>query len=173
MKISFLYDIIYVTQGYHMSAKQKSKQDKEASLRSSGALNPCPEKVQDPIFLNKDFFDPRDIVQVKYELLRRVQTEGVSVSDAVKSFGFSRLFYYRVLDIFEELGLCGLVPQKRGPKQAYKLNAEILGFMNEQIQKNPSIKTIELKTEIEKKFKFSIHARTIERALIKKKRTTS
>jgi len=156
-----------------MSAKQKSKQDKETSLRGSGTLNPCPEKVQDPIFLNKDFFDPRDIVQVKYELLRRVQTEGVSVSDAVKSFGFSRLFYYRVLDIFEELGLCGLVPQKRGPKQAYKLNAEILGFMNEQIQKNPSIKTIELKTEIEKKFKFSIHARTIERALIKKKRTTS
>jgi transposase len=154
-----------------MSAKQKSNQDKVTFLRGSGTLNPSPEKVQDPIFLNKNFFDPRDIVQVKYELLRRVQTEGISVSDAVKSFGFSRLFYYRVLAIFEEFGLCGLVPQKRGPKQAYKLNAEILEFMNEQIQENPSIGTIELKIAIEKKFKLSVHARTIERALIKKKRT--
>jgi transposase len=153
-----------------MNAKVKSNQDKVVSLRSSGTLNPSPEKVQDPIFQNKDFFDPRDIVQVKYELLRRVKTEGVSVSNAVKSFGFSRLFYYRILAIFEELGLCGLVPQKRGPKQAYKLNTEVLEFMNEQIQKNPSIRAIELKITIEKKFNLSVHTRTIERALIKKKR---
>ena len=152
-----------------MSIKEKSDKDKVTSLRSSGTLNPSSEKVKDPVFQNKDFFDPRDIVQVKYELLRRVQTEGVSVSDAVKSFGFSRLSYYRILAIFNELGLVGLIPQKRGPKQAHKLNDDVVEFMNEKIRKNPSIGTSGLKIAIEKKFKLSVHSRTIERALKKKR----
>jgi transposase len=156
-----------------MSAKEKPNQDKIASLRSSGTLNPSPEQVRDTIFQNNNFFDPRDIVQVKYELLRRVQIEGVEVSNAVKEFGFSRLSYYRMQAIFNELGLHGLMPQKRGPKQAHKLNAAVLEFVNSQIEKNPSINVSELKIEIEKEFKLTVHARTIERALIKKKRTSS
>jgi transposase len=153
-----------------MKTKEKSNQDKIAALKSSGTLNPSPEAVKDPVFQGKDFFDPRDIVQVKYELLRRVQVEGASVSDAVKSFGFSRLSYYRILAIFEELGLCGLLPQKRGPKQAHKLNPEILEFIDEQMQKSPSIKTQELKIAIEKRFGLFLHIRTLDRPLIKKKR---
>jgi hypothetical protein len=37
------------------------------------------------------------------------------------------------------------------------------------MQNNPSIKIQELKIATEKKFDLSLHARTIERALIKKK----
>jgi transposase len=154
-----------------MNKKEKSNQDKIKTLKNSGTLNQSPEGVKDPIFQNNDFFDPRDMVQVKYELLRRVQLEGASISDAVKSFGFSRLSYYRIAAIFKELGLSGLIPQKRGPKKAHKLKPEILEFIEEQMQNNSSIKIQELKIAIEKKFDLSLHARTIERALKKKKRS--
>jgi transposase len=172
LKSNIIYDIIYVTQGCHMSTKKKSHQDKLVSLQASGTLNFSPEKVQDPIFQEGAFFDPMDIVQVKYELIRRVQTERASISDAAKSFGFSRISYYRIQAVFEEHGLSGLVPQKRGPKQAHKISAEVLEFMKEQIQENPSVNVSELKAAIEKKFKLSVHPRTIERTLIKKKKVS-
>jgi transposase len=156
-----------------MSIKKKSNQSKVDSLRNSGTFNPRPEAVKSLIFQNNDFFDPRDIIQVKYELLRQVQIEGASISDAVKSFGCSRLSYYRIRAIFEKLGLEGLVPQKRGPKQAHKLSSEVLIFIKEQIQNSPSITILQLKKAIEDNFQLSVHPRTIERALIKKKRVVS
>lgn len=140
------------------------------ALRDQGSLNLSPQKVQDPHFLNEEFFDPKDLVQVKYELLRRVQIEGVSVSDAVKIFGFSRLSFYRVLKIFENFGLSGLIPKKRGPREAHKITPEIFEFITKQIQGTPSIKGVELKQFIERKFKISVHTRSIERAISRKKK---
>ena len=58
-----------------MPAKSDSKQAKVKALLEEGTLNPAPEKVQDPKFHENEFFDPRDIVQVKYEMLRRVSVE--------------------------------------------------------------------------------------------------
>ena len=60
------------------------------TLQRQGTLNPRPMTVRDALFLEDDFFDPRDLVQVKYEMLRRVRTEGNSVTDAATNFGFSR-----------------------------------------------------------------------------------
>lgn len=156
-----------------MESNEKADQDKVASLRNSGTLNRSAKVVKDTIFQNNHFFDARDIVQVKYELLRRVQTDGVSVAEAAKNFGVSRLSYYRILAVFNECGLQGLVPQKRGPKEAHKLNIEVLKYINEQMQENPSIKISELKMAIEKKIGLSLHPRTIERALVKKKKVSS
>ena len=48
---------------------------KGESLRQQGVLNPHPEKVAEPLFHGSEFFDPRDLVQVKYEMLRRVRVE--------------------------------------------------------------------------------------------------
>ena len=98
-----------------------------------------------------------------------MQIEGVSIAKAAKNFGVSRLSYYRILAIFNELGLQGLVPQKRGPKKAHKLNDEVLKFIHKQMRENPSIKVSELKITIETKYGLSLHVRTIERALIKKR----
>jgi transposase len=154
-----------------MDKSKKSNEDKITALRNSGTLNPSPEKVQEAIFQNEKFFDPRDLVQIKYELLRQVQIEGVSIVEATKRFGLSRLSYYRILAIFEKFGFSGLIPRKRGPKQGHKLTDEILEFINKQIQKFPSINNLELKTTIKKKFGLSVHVRTIERALVKKKRS--
>ena len=76
--------------------RKQSANRKIIALQDQGSLNPYP-KVADFLFLNEDFFDPNDIVQVKYELLRRVQIEGASITDTVKNFGFSRLSFYRIL----------------------------------------------------------------------------
>ena len=44
---------------------------KSQALRRQ-ALHPHPEHVTDDLFVTREFFDPRDVVQVKYEMLRRV-----------------------------------------------------------------------------------------------------
>ncbi len=63
--------------------------DKRKHLAASGTLNPTPQKVQDPLFHSDPFFDPDDALQVKYEMLRRVQREGHSVTETAKDFGLT------------------------------------------------------------------------------------
>ena len=77
--------------------------------------------MKDPLFLKGEFFDRRDLVQVKYEMLRRVRIDEASIVDAAAAFGLSRPSYYEALDAFTEQGLLGLRPRKRGPRGAHKL----------------------------------------------------
>jgi transposase len=100
-------------------------------------------------------------------MLRRVQTEGKSVTDAAGNFGFSRPSFYQALSAFEQDGLAGLVPQKRGPKQAHKLTEEVITFINETRQKEPSIRLADLVTLIEERFGTKVHPRSIERSLLR------
>ena len=95
-----------------MPAKSDSKQAKIQALREEGVLNPAPEKVEDPKFQQGEFFDPRDAVQVKYELLRRVLVDKASVTDAAQAYGISRPTYYQAKASFEKAGIAGLVPRK-------------------------------------------------------------
>lgn len=143
--------------------------NKIAILKKQGCLNPFPQKVQDRLFQDITFFDPYDIVQVKYELLRRVLVENDSISNASKSFGFSRLSFYRILLTFNTFGLAGLIAQKRGPKNAHKLTGDVMEFVKKIMIENPSSKSIELKKAIEKEFGLLVHTRSIERSLLKKK----
>ena len=48
---------------------------KRNQLARRGALHPHPERVTDPLFQHGPFFDARDAVQVKYEMLRAVRVE--------------------------------------------------------------------------------------------------
>jgi transposase len=143
------------------------KDAKLATLRHHGTLNPRPRAVTDPLFANDSFFDPRDLVQVKYEMLRRVRTEGKSVTDAAANFGFSRPSFYQAQTAFEQNGLAGLVPHKRGPKQAHKLTEEILTFIGEVRQKEPSIRLPDLVKRIQERFGTKVHPRSIERSLLR------
>ncbi len=143
------------------------QETKLRTLRQQGTLNPRPKAVRDELFLQGDFFDPRDLVQVKYEMLRRVRTEGESVTDAATSFGFSRPSFYQAQSAFEQAGLAGLVPQKRGPKQAHKLTDEVLTFIGEVRQKEPSIRLPDLVKQIEQRFGAAVHPRSIERGLLR------
>ena len=133
------------------------------SLRELGTLNPRPQAVTDDLFTASEFFDPRDLVQVKYEMLRRVEKGGRTISEAATRFGFSRPSFYQAQAAFQAGGLARLVPRKRGPRRAHKLTAEILEFMRETRQQDPSLPTAGLVRRIKERFGLAVHPRTIER----------
>ena len=135
------------------------------SLREQGCLNSRPQSVSDDLFTNNEFFDARDMVQVKYEMLRRVEKDGYSVSEATVSFGFSRPTFYQAQAAFVAGGIAGLVPRKRGPRQAHKVTPEVIGFIEQARGEDPSLKTQYLVDRILEQFNLLVHPRTIERAL--------
>src|SRR5262245_29483720 len=118
-------------------AKQTSRDPKSRVLRQESSLHPHPEQVTDELFLSHEFFDPRDLVQVKYEMLRRVQSEGQAVSRSAASFGLSRPSFYQAQAAFQRGGLPALMPQKRGPQKAHKLTPEVLDFIRRAQQEDP------------------------------------
>jgi transposase len=142
-----------------------AKDPKRDALRQQGVLHPRPGDVTDPRFAANSFFDPRDLVQVKYEMLRRVQAEGYSITEAAAAFGFSRPSFYQAQAAFAQEGLAGLVPRKRGPKQAHKLTEEVLGFLRETQQQGLRVRTGDLVRLIQQRFGTTLHPRSITRAL--------
>jgi transposase len=139
-------------------------------LTASGTLHPTPEKVQDPLFQSYTFFDPDDALQVKYEMLRRVEREGHSVTETAKAFGFSRRHFYDLQHQFAQHGFQGLVPKKRGPKGAYKLTAEVVDFIEKAGDDLPGPKAAALARQVHERFGLSLHPRSIEKALARKKK---
>src|SRR3954452_2540693 len=87
--------------GTPMPVRNRSEPPKVKALREEGTLNPAPERVRDPKFQQNGFFDPRDLVQVKYELLRRVSVENASVTDVTEEYGVSRPTYYQTRASFD------------------------------------------------------------------------
>lgn len=153
-------------------SKEKRPDPKAEALRQQGALNPKAEEVTDPLFQEDPFYDPRDLVQVKYEMVRRVRSGDRSVTAATRAFGFSRPMFYRARSILNREGLPGLTPKKRGPRSGHKVTPEILNFIEQERKKNPSIRTRELLALVQERFGVTVHRRTMERALdrLKKKR---
>lgn len=146
-------------------ASVRSFEDKLAYLQEAGALNPHPEAVTDEVFTSSDFFDPRDLVQVKYEMVRRVQTEGQAVTGAAAAFGFSRQTFYQTQAALGQEGLPGLVPKRRGPRGPHKLRPEVLSFLEDTRAQEPATRPRELVERVREKFGISLHPRTVERAL--------
>src|SRR5215472_7077382 len=109
--------------------REPGKNAKRQILRQQGVLNPHPREVQHELFQNSDFFDPEDLVQVKYEMLRQVEIDRQSVSASAKAFGFSRPSFYQNQNAFQQAGLAGLLPAKRGPRSGHKLTAEVMEFI--------------------------------------------
>ena len=68
---------------------------KSSALRQRGCLHPHAHQVSDERFAANAFFDPRDLLQVKYEMLRRVRVDGYTVSRSAASFGLSRPSFYQ------------------------------------------------------------------------------
>jgi len=152
-------------------ARIKTKTAKVNALLEEGTLNHSPGKVRDPKFQENEFFDPRDLVQVKYEMLRRVSVEKASVTDATEKYGVSRPTYYQTKASFDKGGLAGLVPRKRGPHGPHKLQGEALAFVQQQLVAGQPVRARELAKLVRQKFDLAIHPRTIERAVAGKKTT--
>lgn len=139
---------------------------RQEALTGQGALHRHPDKVRDPLFHESAFFDPHDLVQVKYEMLRRVRTTASSVSDAADAFGFSRPAFYQAREAFERAGLPGLLPRKRGPRGPHKLTEEILAVLAARKREDGSaVPARELAAQLEQGFGITAHPRSIERGL--------
>jgi transposase len=140
--------------------------------RPQGGCPPRPSSAQYPVggrlrslFREHDFFDPRDLIQVKYEMVRRVRAEGLSVTTATEDFGLSRPTFYEAQTALKRDGLAGLLPKKRGPRGAHKLGAEVVAFLQRAIHETPSLRAPTLVDRIEERFGIRVHPRSIERAL--------
>ena len=137
--------------------------EKLRALRQSRTLHPHPEQVRDPLFTSgSPFFDPRDLVQVKYELLRRVRADGYSVSQATALFALSRPTFYAAQSAWEQAGMNGLLPQSTGPRQAHKLTDEIVAELRPLAN---TMSAAELAVWLHEQRGLSVHPRSIERAL--------
>jgi len=141
---------------------------KAKALREHGALHPRPSQVHDPIFEHSEFFDPRDLVLVKYEMIRRVRVEGRPASEAARAFGFSRVALYQAMAAFQKEGLPGLLPRRRGPKAASKLTGEVLEFIDQQRAVDSSLRAPALAKMTQEHLGLSVHPRSIERALVRR-----
>ena len=148
-------------------ASRKERNQKRQALREGGTLNSRPERVTDELFAEGDFFDPTDLLQVKYEMLRRAYVDSFAVSQAAMLFGFSRPSFYHAHEAFKRGGLIALVPRKRGPKSAHKLSQGVLEFIQEVMAADASRNLVDA---VQKEFGITVHRRSIERALERAKK---
>jgi transposase len=152
----------------------KRRQDpKEDALREARALNPRPEAVLDASFATSEFFDARDLVQVRYEMVRRVRIDGDSVSGAAADFGFSRPSWYSAAAAIDERGLPGLLRTRPGPRRAHKLSEEVVAFLTTTLEGDPGLRAPELARRVEESYGVRVHPRSIERALERSQRPKS
>jgi len=150
--------------------RSKTNPDKQAALRQHGTLNPRPQDVLHPLFQDSDFFDPDDLIQVKYEMLRQVHVDNRPVSQAAHEFGFSRPSFYQARFTFEQAGLSGLVPAKRGPRSGHKLTGKVMEFLAAKRMTEPLLSFTQLADLVKKNFHVQVHPRSIERQLLREKK---
>ncbi len=151
----------------------RGEDPKVAALREARALNPRPEAVTDEAFAAEEFLDSRDLVQVKYEMVRRVRVEGKGVSATAARFGFSRPSWYAAARALDAAGMPGLLPERPGPRRAHKLTAEIVAFAAAALDEDPSLRSGELAGRVEEAFGIRVHPRSIERAAARSQRPKS
>jgi hypothetical protein len=147
------------------AARASRKRD---ALQAHGALHPRPQDVTDPLFHESAFFDAHDVVQVKYEMLRRVRIDERQVSETAAAFGLSRPSFYAARTAFQDAGLPGLLPRKRGPRQPHKLTDEILAVLATVRTEDGVVpSSTALATVVKDQFGITAHPRSIERSLVR------
>ncbi|HKB42471.1 MAG TPA: hypothetical protein VKD72_38950 [Gemmataceae bacterium] len=132
-------------------------------LAQRGALHPHPERVQDGLFRGSTFFDPHDLIQVRYEMVRRFRVDGHAAIAVARSFGVSRQSLYLLAQAFQDRGLPGLFPGKRGPKAASKCTNEVLAFVHARLAESPGLTADELLSDIRQHLGIRLHRRTLQR----------
>jgi len=151
-------------------AKLKKTDQKTLELKRAGTLNPRPDSVSDALFKENPFFDPKDLLQVRYEMLRRHNVEEISIVDVAANFGVSRPTVYQAQAAFQQAGLSGLLPRHRGPKQGHKLSAEVIAYVRALRAAEPALTTVACVQAVQEKFGTTVHRRSLERALASKKK---
>lgn len=149
---------------------KRTPDPKPEALRRRGSLNAHPDRVVDPLFQTADFFDARDLVQVKYEMVRQVRVEGRAVSQSAAAFGVSRPTLYHAQARLNGGGLAALVPRKPGPRRSHKLDAHVMAFIQQLRADDASLRPAELARRIQQRFRRQVHPRSLERALARQEK---
>jgi len=148
-----------------LAVVRESSDAKAQALRAAGALNVRAASVVDAAFVGHPFFDARDLVQVKYEMVRRVEADGQSVTQTASSFGLSRPAFYAAQAALARGGLPALVRQRPGPRRRHKLRPEIVDALRQARAVEPMLLSSELAERVRVQFGVRVHRRTIERVL--------
>jgi transposase len=151
-------------------ARLKKPDQKTLVLKRTGTLNPRPDAVSDSLFKEHPFFDPKDLLQVRYEMLRRHSVESVSIVDVATTFGVSRPTVYQAQAAFQHAGLVGLLPKHRGPKEGHKLSTAVLEYVQTLRAAEPGLTTVACLQAVRDRFGITVHRRSLERALGSKKK---
>lgn len=142
-----------------------SNDAKTKFLQKEGLINPKPERVIHSIFQTHDFFDPLDLPQVRYEMLRIARVERIPVTDACRLFGFSREYFYRLEREFMSRGYVSLLGSFRGRRPLIALNQEIVNFIIHRKMTTPSLTGEDLRNEIKTSYQVECSRRTVERII--------
>ena len=140
---------------------------KDEILKKNWCFNNNHENVTAGIFDSAPFFDKKDIVQVKYEMVRAANREEGSITEIADAYGFSRKSYYQISEAFKTGGLCGILPKKTGPKGAFKLDEEATTFIDAFLANNKGAKAKEISEALETERGIKVHPRTVYRHLKK------
>ncbi|MEO5862698.1 MAG: hypothetical protein ABIQ03_09590 [Burkholderiales bacterium] len=70
-------------------------------------------------------------------------------------------------------GVAGLLPKPRGPKGAQKLNTQVMAFIEKRRPNDGAMHARALAQEIKSALGLSVHPRSIERALARKKNAST
>ena len=138
-------------------------------LKENGTYNKRHASVKKAAFIEDEFYDPRDIVQVKYEMLREANDSNRAISAVTEDFGFSRTAFYNIRESFEKDGITALLPDKPGPRQAHKLTEVLQEFIEGYVATFPNASATEITAAIQSEKGIQISKRTIERYTAKKK----
>ena len=139
---------------------------KEDILKANGTYNRSHNKVTAQKFLTGGFYDPMDIIQVKYEMLREaLESPHRNITELACSYGFSRASFYKIKQAYEKNGVQALASNKSGPRQAHKLTAEYQSFIDD----HPTAGSGEIRLRLQNERGLTVSRRTIERYRSRKK----
>ncbi len=136
-------------------------------LRASGTLNSRPESVTDSLFANSSFFDPNDLLQVRYEMIRS-HTKDTTLKETADRYGMSIPTCVRLKRDYREGGLQALIPRRRGPRGPRKITPMVVAFAHTYLEQHGDTSIRKLAERVGEHFQISIHFSALYRALSKK-----
>ncbi len=143
------------------------KNKKYEFLEKEGLLNQKPERIVTLRFADNDFFDPLDLPQVRYEMLRSARIEKIPVAQTCKAYGFSREYFYKLERNFKAHGLVALLGSPKGRRPLIAINQEVVNFIVHRKIDNPKLSGDDLRKEILQLYKIDCSRRTVERVIEK------
>ena len=142
--------------------------DKESRLKESNTYNPKSDMITASIFANNQLMDPKDLLQVRYELVRAIKCESKPIREICSEYGVSVSTARRYAEDLKKGGLIALVPEQKGPSGPTKLTKEASDFIDAYRKKNPESSGGKIHSALESKLHTGVSKRTVERYLSKK-----